>query len=127
MIYYKVLRRNEDRLFSAIVGRLNGTVQFCLEYIPDEWISPSLGKIFVFSSLDNAIDFVNERYTCSFEIWECEVENPNRSVYSIPYADPHAIIKFWKNEDGLSLKPAPEGTVFCDRVKIIKKVLSNYE
>lgn len=119
--YYKVVDRMCDNYVSIMVGGSDiGT-----NYPVGEFAYPTLegSKLFVFDSLQAAIDFgKNIGY-----IFECEVINPVKYTgcvakwYNIDFVE--QVKTFWKN------KLAPEctryaisDTVLCDAVKITNLV-----
>ncbi len=72
-MYYKILYRNEDGILVSPFIKID---KYILQYTPHKRTYPMVGKLFIFSSLDN----VDLTVLCnpSLEIWECEVGNPIR-------------------------------------------------
>ncbi len=127
MKYYKVLARADKKLFSInrIMGKSNPTVT---RYIRNTWVKPKFNnsKLFAFSDVNVATEFAQLHHGV---LYEAEVKNPvisrrDASIVSSwedrykTYAD------FWlrKKVGSLSSMLAPRGTVFCDAVKITKRV-----
>jgi len=116
--YYKVVNKFLD---SARASEWDG---FSIKYKIGEFVYPTLknSKLFVFDNLESAKDFAYKDWD---KIFECEVVNPSKAKYMATFVS--CIEDFWaaKNRKesvkGYADK-AVSGTIFCDAVKLIKKV-----
>lgn len=136
---YKVVRKvAEDwggpyRYYSAITYNFRFKTfahKYLLEYKLGEWTWPNVGKIMVFDTEYNAIQFIG--CESKYEIFPCEVLNPKKSIRTsilhVDYFDldnDDAILSFW---DGFSsqskcheyyTRSIPEGTYFCDAIRLM--------
>jgi len=126
MKVYKVMKRREGRLFSAVVeGRAK------VEYKEGTWISPpdwlkNRGYFLTaFESLDSALRFflIEKTTQKSLEIWEAEVREWKR--VRLPMLD-----IFWLETGKISYfkdyKGWPNGTIMAKELKILKKIDLEY-
>ena len=116
-IYYKVVT---STLRSARHYPKSGAIQYKI----NEWVTPPIGKIFIFETKKDAIQF----QLFYEKIYKCVVKNPTKAKY---YAQScmTCLVDFWKNYNkpaelakmsGIS-KP-PKGTIYCDAVKLLEEV-----
>ena len=102
---------------------------FILEYKIGEETKPNKGYIFVFDSLDNVIKFKSNFCWHDSELYECEInklfEAKKIAIFN------HNRDDFWNNyyenrmniiEKVYGVISPPDGTLFTDSVKLIKKV-----
>ena len=115
---FKVVRTEDERYVSAIE-----TGACKLEYLPNVVTKPKRGKIFAFSTLEFAKEFVEEEETMlsTHEVWKAKGKNPKVIGQICLY--PKDDGKFWKNlliED-MHLGDAPEGTIVVDEIKLLER------
>jgi len=118
MIAYKVLRKHNSKLYSAVI--LNS--KYTIEYKKNRWIKPKIGKIFCFAALEDAERFIVD----TDEVWEVkiEIENPIKVNYILDtyQITDTEITMFWqKNIDGTHR--LPEGTILADKIKLLRRVV----
>lgn len=72
-IYYKVVRLKDGKRFSCAAGD-----KYQVEYPMQEWVTPSVGKLFVFGSYSSAKRFCTHNMwtPLTVKILKCEVQNP---------------------------------------------------
>jgi len=121
-MFYKKLCYTWESIYKSILGDGNYDIKYNL----NEWTKPTIGKLFVFDSLQDARNFPYGTY-----IFECEIQGtpirPKKIVHS-HYTG--GIKQFWNlRQKKKSLKSlehklinAPKGTVLVDAVKITKLV-----
>lgn len=129
--YYKVVAQWDQRKVSARTGG-----PYRLVYRKNRPTAPRVGKCFVFSNLDSAIRSMH----IGDEVWESVVVNPKRTQVMAKY---HCARykHFWEwyltdsaFKSNLSIDDVPKGqidfvsktrngTVFADKVKLIRRVL----
>jgi len=126
--YYKVVQNINGRLHSAIHSSIGP------EYIPGEWVEPLIEgtQLMVFSDLNSAMCFSGSSINL---IWECEIEkfngvpiflyNYNLLTFNVEKFL-NKILNLKRKREKFShltdYKKAPENSVFCKRVKLIKRV-----
>lgn len=130
MKYYKVVRKTWFGLYSSFVSDIWGMY---VRYKVGKWVKPKIKntKLFVFTNIETAIDYASYQDWVDFNqlaIYECEVKNPE--VQYEKYVDSYKTLKmisgfpraissalyYWSDEYVI-----PD-TVFCDEVKLIRKV-----
>lgn len=141
-VAYKILRVENNlltrRLYSFIGKDMGG-----IEYFKTKINRPKIpnSKLFVFNTLDDAIKLMDN--TSSYEIWTCECENlaAPYKIMNFSFVYNHAY-EFWNNinmskfkdrcemdfsckdwDRFVPLMNAPEGTLVCDSLKLIEKVV----
>lgn len=127
MKYYKVVRKRDKELLSAVVFN-----NFCINYELNNWVDkkPNTGGIFVFNSLEKAISFANSILWA--EVYECKVKNP-RPLIKRAYLESWHIESFWsvffqqkkskkKIDWSFTHNSTPSGTYIVNSVKLVKKV-----
>lgn len=66
---YKIVSIRDDKKWSS--NDLYN--KYVIEYIPNEWVYPTIGKIYLYKELDLAIHVLNTSFCClPKEIWKCE-------------------------------------------------------
>lgn len=116
-VMYKVLSVNGYIYESAF-----NISDYRIRYAKGEWARPVFGKLFVFDTLENAINWMKKDKWGNV-IFECEVENPTPINELIPSFS-FLIRCFWEDLDRIKktyrgdLKSAPIGSIWCDAVKI---------
>jgi len=131
--YYKVVSPDLQscRLNSKFME--NDTIKnFTVQYEIDEWVYPRLkhSKLFVFSDLHSALSFIMGIEYQKDQIYECEIKNPTRAYVVISVWTSNLrnkIINVWKLRKNKKRyidqgHSPPTHTVWCDGVKLIKKV-----
>jgi len=122
-VWKVVLRRNGD-LTSLIPLPSDGPI--FIKYKPGEWACGKVGPIFAFEDLISAKKFrqrLKPEIDC--EIWEAEAENvqPQRFCLSGLDLTARSVEMFWRSDWPFRKNYTPEGTVVCDRIKLLKKVV----
>lgn len=115
---YKVVRKKDDKLVSYVDH------ENALEYTPGEWISPKIGKIFVFETYDDAMFFLRlhspDKKLDQYEIYYCDVVNPQKCEN---VADTRFIREFWDGTiEFRHVCKSPKGTYMCDKILLKKRV-----
>ena len=103
-----------------------------LEYEPDKWVYPSVGKIYAFEDYESASAWARDYPGSS--LWEAEAEIFNTKPCMF-CANIHCDLwVFWKFymlflrrelfllPSGMNASRSPAGTVLCNRVMIVKKL-----
>lgn len=142
-MYYKVVREilPSHHLMSAIKGSL------MTRYNLTKPTFPKVGKLFVFDSIETAMDYANEYSPATGHFWvfECYPVNPIEaklftSALPLKDRDRKTLVNFWKdvfvNDTGLirglinrysiSTTPVPLGTMWCDSLILGKPVCIYY-
>lgn len=146
MAHYKAVL-NDGGVLRSIWA--NGS--FAVQYVPNVSVKPSVGKAFVFASLDRAVAFVGSP-AGNLEVWECEVRGEEEVESVLPfyclYNDTNdmkeMVHAFWESDVQklgdpareitsfvsyqrnatvrLPLMRPPEGTVMVDEVSLLRKI-----
>lgn len=91
-----------------------------VRYVPDKETKPKIGRLFVFSNVDDALDIVK----CNgHEIWLCEataVRAYRSEVLCTKKLQPDFIARFWKHNIKGNMR-VPEGTRTAGSIKLIEK------
>ena len=121
MIVYKVVRPSKGRTVSAFV---EGEAE--INYIPGVEIKPKVGKIFVFTDLKKARDFL-----VGSQIWKSEATNVKRIRRLIPnnvveLKNMDMIAYFWKGDRrwkdmAPKLGHPPKGSAVCDSITLLER------
>ena len=140
-VYYKVVRKVSNKLYSALHIDLK-SYGMSVEYKVDNWAYPALdgSKLMVFSDFEEAKNFSIAWFG---DLYECEIINPQRKA---PFIDAVFLNSFKANLlklieikkkgkkyfgesasklgllDGTDTKPGYKSVVFCDAIKLTKKV-----
>lgn len=137
-MYYKVCRAKEDKLYSAIGPSYFDSdynyISSEIEYVVGKFIYPKIpgSNLMVFENLIDArnFNFPND----SLIIFECEVKSPSKSgLFFGRYGDfrdnfLQAAANIYRNKECHRMTKddiggMPSGTVFCEAVKLIRKVM----
>ncbi|MEM3038648.1 MAG: hypothetical protein QXE45_04555 [Thermoplasmata archaeon] len=118
---YKVIYRGaNDGFYSAVaVGDL------CVHYKVGEYVSSPFGPLFVFATLEDAIDFGGRDRDA--EVWYAEVQNmrdcPPMVLGPEIVFDADLARKFWRDPNVYTgpLVYVPRGTKIADAVKLLEK------
>jgi hypothetical protein len=129
--FYKVVTKD---LKSAWLGSTSEIIDLAVDYKLDEWVYPMKDtQLMVFSDLDAARRWSTRGWStfiyCEFYIFECKIKK-SKCAYFV-YTDRYWIEKFLLSQDKKSfllhnnhlVDTPPNHTVFCDAVKLIKKVV----
>lgn len=120
MIGYKLVRMKNNRYFSLMNSRHS------LEYFMGKSVRPRFGKLFVFSDLKYAVDFLSNfprsQWNNPWTIIECEY-TPSRENIGFVANCTDDYEKFW-DRSIVTLDISPEGTVLADEV-ILKEMIQN--
>lgn len=117
---WKVVHRTWDgKLVSACVG-----LDFQLEYGSD-WVEGRCGPIFAYKTLEGALRLARPCISC--EVWEAEAVNVREIVYAVKVGalseyGPEEVHKWWKGREWMPVACVPEGTVVCDKIRLVKRV-----
>ena len=118
-MFYKVVRKDSCK---GLLSSMSFHLDVDVTYIPNEWVYPKIGMLFIFTNLDYAINYADIQLNRL--VWECEIMGvnplPNRAKY---FLDVH---NFWKTPlSDRALLPSPKGTAGTYGVKLIKEVYSS--
>ena len=126
-ICYKVVREEENgKYYSAVLENL----RLRIEYPPNEWIKSRVGRIFVFETKEQAIEFAESRFYASYEryrVFKVQAIGVKKAKQCLPeFHNNYQDIKdFWANEkDWQGVKVMP-GTLFAKKIKLIEEVKWN--
>lgn len=140
MKYYKVVRNINNKLYSCITYNW-AFYDFILDKIPDvprakfvveyrigEFVSPKIeeSKLFVFLNLESAESFFCKegRFIHDLEIYECEIDDKCEDEKSYFMGSLfRAEDKFLNNINHSFDEDYIDGTVFCEKVKLLRKVI----
>ena len=134
MRVYKVVKRREGRLFSAVVeGRAEVEYKKGVWTTPPRWLEEKGYLLTAFRSLEQAIKFYHVNQFSLFkrlgqspppgslEIWEAEVGEGEWKVVQLPQLDFFLLgkgkISIWGEENEW-----PPGTIMAKRIRLLKKV-----
>ena len=106
--------------------------KYLVQYKIGEWVEPKVegSSLMVFSSLEDALRFVSSNVS-NHKIFECEIEGAKKNgIFSGQFTKIDALLseckKLKKAKKGwthlCNTTGIPKGTVFADRVKLIKEV-----
>ena len=126
---YKVVAYRCEQLFSCVIA----DKKWAQIYSPGCWVkAPHNSRLFVFDSLEGAIDFVDEfrAWNEHWEIWECETKGREKELSKVGFSNwgTLKLLLFWAGERNLStlgetrLPDAQPGTRLYPSVKLTKKV-----
>lgn len=102
------------------------SVQYCIDYKLDEWISPKIGKIFTFDTYMNALAY-QSRYTNFHKdfstIYLALISDYEKPMLISAYQGSMYIERAWKDQlETRYYIPAPKGTLLSSQIKLIKKL-----
>lgn len=118
--YYKVV--TED-LFSCIMSITRTPNKLSVQYKINDWVKPKIKNtpLFIFDNLPDAIFFYEQESSCNkyLSIYTCQCKNPHEIDI------PNLISTIHKNvpDQWCWLDDVPSGTVGCDEVKLIKRIV----
>jgi len=139
---YKLLARHNKKLYSYLKSYTEIRVEKnsipCLRYSRTNYTYPKFGKLFAFSSLENALRYISEPELESGNVVIAEAEAVGVSCgdyKSIPtHITPVGIVMdFWNNEYVFDIRnrvwpvigTTPIGTVLCDVIKLVRVLKSS--
>lgn len=107
---------------------------FNVEYAPEIVSVPKFtgSKLFAFDTIQSAQNFffVHDT-TVQYELWEAEVELA-KDTYRKIACHPAGVRAFWDSdiqdeilEKTIELKDSPEGTLFCESIKLTRQIRGN--
>lgn len=113
--YYKVVQYD----LTSFCHNPEFPEKFRVKYKIGEWVQPPIGKLFIFGSLDEVKKFVLLS-AVRYRIFTCEAENVEVGKH-VTY-DFKRLVEFWTSGVDVMTAGAPSGTLYADRVKLIKEV-----
>jgi hypothetical protein len=123
---YKVVRRVDDKLKSAIVHQYN-----CgMTYEPNQWVFPKIpnSKIYLFTDRNAAIKFTdNNNLVDRGEIWECDASDvaPLREIATFLKME-----DFWTDRNKLNrldIMDSPTGSHGCSAIRLTRRLYPFYK
>lgn len=140
-VYYKAVREHSGKLLSALDDHLR-YFGMSVEYKVGEFAYPALEhtKLMVFSDIEEAKEFAHDYFS---NLYECEIVNPQKkapfiaSVFSGNFkTNLLRLIEIKKKgkkyfgengrdlglADGTDTRPCYNSVVFCDAVKLTKRI-----
>jgi hypothetical protein len=121
--YKVVLRKDEHTLVSAVVNFTTKSVVYHL----DRLIEPKKGKLFVFSSLAQAVTFSKARYDGeTYEVWEVTAYSPEPFDYRLEVDAVEKMCElFWHDKNSVFssyINTTPVGTYVCSSLKMVRQI-----
>lgn len=130
--YFKVVNNDAGAYYSAYI-----TGGFRVTYTAGSWVRPTIGKLFVFKTQQEAEDFIGA-LPGTLEVWTCEAENTcepgfvlSQNMVALAGSGHNQYVldgfkSFWNTAVSgespfANLRP-PVGSLIADAVKIIRKV-----
>jgi len=122
------------KVFKAVNGELHSAVVYDrdidIKYQIGKVIKPKIGKIFAFKTLEDAIRFRTFLADSRDKIFECvgilSKEQPHRIVYTyFCYREQVETFwreRMWENAGSNYTTYKPDGTIFLDKIKLIKEI-----
>jgi hypothetical protein len=129
-IVYKAIYASGDGLLSVNTNGLPASM--IATYVPGEWTEPSMGYLFAFSRMIQAERFLRLNYATleSNEIWEAEAEIAQGHIPTAITPFNHSreqALRFWimvkRGDRDVGRVSVPEGTMFCSKIKLVRRVL----
>ncbi len=129
----KVLFRNKSNILEGCCRRSEFPLEYRVFYPEDGTVVvPRVEgtKLFIFDEVGNALEFIDAFLSgVSLEIWEVEATNPVPVKW---VGDPTMPTRYWKSvslgliEDRntrweICASPAPNGSYWCDSLKLIRR------
>lgn len=117
--YYKVVRNILGSLMSV-----ENDSPYAVTYLQGEFVEASIGRIFVFENLADAVDFAGT--DPDLEVWECHCEDPLKCLSVLQWYQQHAeessqylreLQVFWRDE--MFRKPANHASHKLGTVKAL--------
>lgn len=146
MIGYKIVRRENDKLYSCSGNPFIVTMNKRVEYEKDLWVGPrraySNTYLFAFKSDENAERFVSSEFSycedrLGVELWKCEMKDviediPKHRILGFRcnefweemnknIIDPNTGKRFY-SEKLQCLQVMPEGTIFVKQIKLLELI-----
>lgn len=128
---YKVIRKTDDGL-KVSMGYYDLPSSCRMTYREKVWNKPSMdmSKLFVFKRLKDALNFRADTMNLS-EVWKVEVSDLTVGKYRVSMRIPSTkidFIRFWNNPSekcivGSNILRVPTGTYFCNKLRLVKKVV----
>lgn len=118
---YKVVFRSSHRLYSNKLYSAVARGEWMVEYIPGEFVYPTIGFLFAYEHLDHAISFAAPENIMHSQVWRAE------TTWAMP-ADPIPYgwgkwHKYWESPQHYEYTTRqPRGTLFCDDIKLIERI-----
>lgn len=119
---YKVLRTDKGHLYSAFAEP-----PFKVEYIPGEWTTAPIGKLFCFNSLEAARDF-NWDNQFFGDIWRVKISDSTQLTSVCWYLYTEHFSEFWATPAQLRQQydkfrfTVPKGTIVVSKLKLLEQV-----
>jgi hypothetical protein len=119
---YKVVTNDNGSYYSAIVYKKEGV---SVQYIPGQWVGPRIdgSKLFVFEDLHSAKVFAG---ASGLEVWACEIDEvvniQPKYILDNVWANPINFINFWQGIFNSPPNNIPNGTLFCNYIKLLHRV-----
>jgi len=146
---FKIVTKIEGELYSMSTFLYRAEeADWVVNYRPGEWAFSDIGPLFVFNSLTSARNFlvglgVGGVFGKKFpgkknvEIWTCEIEGEIGGIPDVLFSPSKGanldgsangdIKSFWEDpsayKDGGVLMKVPSGTVLCQKLKLIERVM----
>ncbi|KKN60414.1 hypothetical protein LCGC14_0532480 [marine sediment metagenome] len=124
-IVWKVVRRIGGKRFSAVINQEWGGVRYSS---PGEITSaPESTKLLAFKTKETAVRFgtsLGDGFGCKYEVWKAKAKNVTNTRTLSTSGDGYpGFVAFWKGKrNGVWRGEAPDGTVSCSELTLIKKV-----
>lgn len=130
-IVYKLVQLRGKQLWSLSNGSwFDAFDKWSVQYRPGRWRAPKRqfreSKLFAFDSLSNALAFCPAAWNRSLvEVWKAEATEV-KPARPYPIGIPNSaedVLSFWRRRYKSILDfRAFSGTVFCGRIKLVKKI-----
>lgn len=132
--YYKLVYPSNNKLLSCQTSQWGSLYdEYCVEYLIGQYVSPNIPntKLMVFDNLKDAIHFKDDLIDKNLiQIFSCGIKG--KCIHA-PFAEYifdieeviRQYIKYKKQHKGEGLYKkglAPKGTVFCNQVKLLKRI-----
>ena len=114
--------RNDLGGLKSIVGRFSK--EWGITYPPGKWVeAPRKSKLFAFKDIKSAKIFLEVLAPLHYELWECEAQGVKKienRICAMWLAQDLAA--FWKGQLLMTLQKPPVGTVWADKIMLLKKL-----
>jgi len=117
--YYKIVNLGDDgELYSMSVS---GYAR--VKYIPGEISKATIGKLFIFNSLQQARDFIGPGLD-NYQIWECNATGVEWIRWMMAWDSSFGAFKeFWKDRRRFRGDiPVPKGTLIASSIKLLRRM-----
>jgi hypothetical protein len=127
---YKVVSRLHGGYVSSTTMRYHAGSNLVLWYDPEKWVRPKVGKLFVFRTMLDAGDFVEEMpIEWNLEIFPCDTQGLAELRGGFPCIGAHTageIARYWDDVRDRPVYPNPAwqlvsppwGTMVCDALRL---------